>query len=155
VTGPPTWPQQPGLPPQQPGRPGPPGRPADVDTGFWLWLAALPVMTTVYVVSVVTSQAVVSRTGLLYPIIALIAVIVCAVVVTFLVLMRAGYRWARTTLTGGGVAAVVYAVTGLFDPDPRPVTAVLAAVTGIVGSVLIVGGTFLLHRSDAQGYFTR
>jgi hypothetical protein len=150
VTGPPTWPQQPG-PPQQHGRPA---RPADVDTGFWLWLAALPVMTTGYVVSVVTSPAV-SRTKLLYPIVALIAVIVCAVVVTFLVLMRSGYRWARTTLTGGGVAAVVYAVTGMFDPDPRPLTAVIAAVTGIVGSVLIAGGTFLLHRSDAQGYFTR
>jgi hypothetical protein len=58
-------------------------------------------------------------------------------------------------LTGGGVAAVVYAITGLFDPDPRPVTAALSAVTGIVGSVLIAGGTFLLHRNDAQAYFTR
>jgi hypothetical protein len=33
--------------------------------------------------------------------------------------------------------------------------AVVTAVTGIVGSVLIAAGTFLLHRSEAQAYFTR
>jgi hypothetical protein len=126
----------------------------DVDTGFWLWLAALPVMTTGYVVNLVASPAI-GRTGALYPIVGLFAVVACAVVVSFMVLMRAGYRWARTVLTGGGVAAVVYAVGGLFDADPRPVTAVITAVTGIVGSVLIAGGTFLLHRKDAQEYFTR
>jgi hypothetical protein len=125
-----------------------------VDTGFWLWLAALPVMTTGYAVNVVTSPAV-RRTAALYPVVGLMAVVVGAVVVTFLVLMRSGYRWARTALTGGGVAAAVYAVTGLVDADPRTAIAVISAVTGIVGSVLIVGGTFLLHRRDAQGYFTR
>jgi hypothetical protein len=112
-------------------------------------------MTSGYLVNLVTSSAV-SRAGvLLYPVIALVALIVCAVVVTFLVLMRAGYRWARTVLTGGGVAAVVYAVTGLFDPDPRPLIAVISAVTGIVGSVLIAVGAFVLHRDSAHGYFTR
>jgi preprotein translocase subunit SecG len=126
----------------------------DVDTGFWIWLAALPVMTTGYVVNVLASSAI-SRIRVLYPVVGLFAVVVCAVVVTFLVLMRSGYRWARTALTGGGVATVVYAVTRLFDADARPVTALISAVTGIVGSVLIAGGTFLLHRQDAQGYFTR
>jgi len=28
-------------------------------------------------------------------------------------------------------------------------------VTGIVGSVLIGGGIYLLHRPDSQGFFTR
>jgi hypothetical protein len=32
---------------------------------------------------------------------------------------------------------------------------VVCGVTGIVGSVLIAGGMFLLHRSDAHAYFTR
>ncbi|MGH3561670.1 MAG: hypothetical protein ACRDTN_07695, partial [Mycobacterium sp.] len=138
MTGPPSWPQPPGwppTPPQQPGWPKAPTRPVDVDTGFWLWLAALPVMTAGYVVNLVESPAV-GRTGALYPVVGLFAVVVCVVVVTFLVLMRSGYRWARTVLTGGGVAAVVYAVTGLFDADERTVIAVISAVTGIVGSVL-------------------
>lgn len=131
-----------------------PSRPADVDTGFWLWLAALPLMTTGYVVNLVASREI-ARTAVLYPAIGLMAVVICAIVVAFLVLMRTGYRWARTVLTGGGVAAVVYAVNAMLSADARPVIAVISAVTGIIGSVLIGGGTLLLHRSDAQGYFTR
>ncbi|MEO8813756.1 MAG: hypothetical protein ABI307_14845 [Mycobacterium sp.] len=126
----------------------------DVDTGFWLWLAALPLMTTGYVVKLLVDLAA-DRTAALYPIVGLTATVLCVVVVTFLVLMRSGYRWARTLLTGGGVAAVVYAINGLLEADARPVIAVTSAITGIVGSVLIAGGTLLLHRTDAQGYFTR
>ena len=33
--------------------------------------------------------------------------------------------------------------------------AVIYAVTAIVGSVLIAGGVFLLHRKDAHAFFTR
>jgi len=29
------------------------------------------------------------------------------------------------------------------------------AVSGILGSVLIAGGVFLLHRKDAHAFFTR
>lgn len=163
MTGPPTWPQPPGWQPAQPPpavRPERPARPVDVETGFWLWLAALPVMLTGYVVNLLTSP-VVGATEVRHPVAGLIAVVIAVVVgvgvvvVTFLVLMRLGYRWARTALTGGGVAAAVYAVSGLFGADQRTVVAVTAAVTGIVGSVLIAGGTFLLHRRDSQGYFTR
>jgi len=32
---------------------------------------------------------------------------------------------------------------------------VACGVAGIIGSVLIAGGMFLLHRSDAHNYFTR
>ena len=59
---------------------------------------------------------------------------------TFLFLMRQGYRWARTLLTGGGVASVVYAGTSLLPPIDRTASAVVYAVSAIVGSVLIVGG---------------
>ena len=136
-----------------------PARPADVDTGFWLWTAALPLMTTGHVVHLLTSPAG-TRSAALYPIVGLgavvvVVVVVITVVVTFLILMRTGYRWARSVLTGGGMAAVVSAIGSLADADPRPVVAVVSAVTGIVGSVLIAGGTFLLHRSAAQEYFTR
>ena len=65
--------------------------------------------------------------------------VVAAVVVTFLFLMRQGYRWARTLLTGGGVASVVYAGTSLFSIDRSPTPAVLYAISAIVGSVLIAG----------------
>jgi preprotein translocase subunit SecG len=81
--------------------------------------------------------------------------VLAAVVVTFLVLMRHGYRWARTVLTGGGVASVVYSGTNLFSTDRPTTSAVLYAVSAIVGSVLIIGGVFLLHRKDAHAFFVR
>lgn len=129
-------------------------RPADVDTGFWLWLTALPLMTCGYVVSLLTAPDV-RATAVTYPITALMALVVVVVVTTFLMLMRSGYRWARTVLTGGGIAAIVNAVSTLSHADARPAVALVVAATGIVGSVLIAAGTFLLHRSDAQRYFTR
>jgi hypothetical protein len=131
-----------------------PGRPADVDTGFWLWVAALPLMVIGYVVDLV-------MTGekhppmIVYAISVVFVIVLTAVVATFLILMRHGYRWARTLLTGGGIASVVYTATSLFSV-PRPTAAAVTyAITAIVGSVLIAGGVFLLHRKDAHVFFTR
>jgi Flp pilus assembly pilin Flp len=53
------------------------------------------------------------------------------------------------------MASVVYAGTSLFTIDRPTAAAVTYAVTAIVGSVLIVGGVFLLHRKDAHTFFTR
>jgi hypothetical protein len=129
------------------------GRPTDVDTGFWLWLTAVPLMVTGYVVDALSAQprppAVVIAFSCLF------VVVLAAVVVTFLFLMRQGYRWARTLLTGGGVASVVYAGTSLFSVDRPTVLALVYAVSAIVGSVLIAGGVVLLHRKDAHAYFVR
>jgi hypothetical protein len=129
-------------------------RPLDVDTGFWLWVAALPVMVAGYIVDLVVSEdrhlpiAVLVVSGVF-------VFILSSVVLTFLILMRHGYRWARTLLTGAGVASVVYVATSLFTVDRPPVGAFIYAVTAIVGSVLIAGGVFLLHRKDAHTFFTR
>ena len=142
-------------PPTQPGsptKPEPPTRPVDVDTGFWLWVAAVPLMGIGYVVDLMASRG---GSLLIYAVSGLFAAVLCAIVVTFLVLMRAGYRWARTVLTGGGLATIVYVATRLFTVHWPPVAALVCAVTGIVGSVLIAGGVVLLHRKDAHGYFTR
>jgi hypothetical protein len=132
----------------------PVARPHDVDTGFWLWVASVPLMVIGYVVDLVTSAdrhlpiAVLATS-------AVFVVVLTAVVVTFMILMRHGYRWARTLLTGGGVSSVVYAATSLFTVDRPTTAAVIYAVTAIVGSVLIGGGVFLLHRKDAHAFFTR
>ncbi|GBE65256.1 hypothetical protein MFM001_17180 [Mycobacterium sp. MFM001] len=154
MSGPPSWPGSPPGPPGPPQAQEPPTRPVDVDTGFWLWLAALPLMVIGYVVDLVASRHG-HGSPIVYAASGLFAAVVCAIVVTFLFLMRAGYRWARTVLTGGGIAAVVYVGTRLFSVDWPPLAAVICAVTGIVGCVLIAGGMFLLHRSDAHAYFTR
>jgi hypothetical protein len=131
-----------------------PGRPVDVDTGFWLWVAALPLMVIGYVVDLVVNGA--NRPPMIvYAISVVFVIVVSAVVVTFLILMRHGYRWARTLLTGGGIASVVYTGTSLFTLDRSPGAAIIYAVTAIVGSVLTVGGVFLLHRKDAHAFFTR
>ena len=138
---------------QEPQAP-PVARPHDVDTGFWLWLAALPLMVVGYVVDLVASAdrhlpiAVLAMS-------VMFVVVLSAVVVTFMILMRHGYRWARTLLTGGGVSSVVYAATSLFTVDRPTSAAVVYAFTAIVGSVLIAGGVFLLHRKDAHAFFTR
>jgi hypothetical protein len=49
----------------------------------------------------------------------------------------------------------VYTATSLFTVDRPPTAAITYAVTAIVGSVLIAGGVFLLHRKDAHAFFTR
>ncbi|OBF95559.1 hypothetical protein A5790_07610 [Mycobacterium sp. 852002-51152_SCH6134967] len=131
------------------------GRPDDVDTGFWLWVVAVVLMVVGQVVDLLVSER---ADGLPAPVLALSAVfivIVGAVALTFQFLMRQGYRWARTVLTGAGVAAVVYAVSSLFGEERPPAAALAYAVTAILGSVLIVGGVYLLHRKDANDYFTR
>jgi hypothetical protein len=139
---------------QGPSAAQPPARPVDVDTGFWLWLVALPLMVVGYVADVVGSSNGHGPTPLLIGSGLFIAVL-CAIVVTFLILMRAGYRWARTVLTGGAIATVVYVGTRLFTVTWPPVWAFACGAAGITGSVLIAGGMFLLHRSDSHNYFTR
>jgi hypothetical protein len=126
----------------------------DVDTGFWLWVAALPLMVVGYIVDLVGT----ADRGLPIAVLAIsvvFVVVLSTVVLTFQILMRHGYRWARTLLTGGGVAAVVYVVTSLFTIDRPATAAVIYAVSSILGSVLIGGGAFLLHRKDAHAFFTR
>ena len=130
------------------------GRPIDVDTGFWLWLVAVPLMVTGYLVDAVHSQQ--PRPPLVvFALSGMFVFVIAAVVVTFLFLMRQGYRWARTVLTGGGVASVVYAGTSLFSVDRPASAALLYAFSAIVGSVLIIGGVFLLHRKEAHAFFVR
>ena len=90
----------------------------DVDTGFWLWVAALPLMVTGYIIDLVGTANPRLPTAVL-AISVLFVVVLAAVVLTFLILMRHGYRWARTLLTGGGVATIVYVATNLFTVD-RP-----------------------------------
>ena len=132
----------------------PPARPVDVDTGFGLWLFALVLLLAGQAVD--TALAPNAPGGAVaYAVTGVFLVVLSAVVVTFLLLMREGYRWARTLLSGGGVATVVYVVSSLFTVERGTIAAVTYAITGIFGSVLIAGGAFLLHRKDAHGFFTR
>ncbi|MGV0793895.1 hypothetical protein [Mycolicibacterium sp. XJ1819] len=132
----------------------PEGRPPDVDTGFWLWVIALPLLVAGYIADLVGGVGG-ALAGPLLAMSVLFVLILAAVVLTFSILMRHGYRWARTVLTGGAVASVVFVARSLFTVDRPPVVAVIYAVTTIIGSVLIAGGMFLLHRKDTQAFFTR
>jgi hypothetical protein len=126
----------------------------DVDTGFWLWAASLPLLAAGHIFDlVVTTND--RLPGAVLAMSVLFVVILTAVVLTFQILMRHGYRWARTLLTGGGVATIVYVASNLFTVDRPAIAAVIYAVTGILGTVLIAGGVFLLHRKDAHAFFTR
>lgn len=129
-------------------------RPVDVDTGFWLWVAAVPLLAIGYATDVAT-QPRPAAAALTYTATAIAAVMVIAVTITFMLLMRSGYRWCRTVLTGGGAAAVVFVIVSVFSVDRPPVAAAVCAITGIVGSVLVAGGVYLLHRKEAHAYFTR
>ena len=128
-------------------------RPPDVDTGFWLWVVALPLMVTGYVVDMFTGPERLPGPVLAFSLV--ITFVITVVVATFLVLMRQGYRWVRTVLTGGAIAAVVFSAAGLFAAERDAVAAIGYAGPVIVGSVLIAGGVFLLHRKDAHEFFTR
>lgn len=130
------------------------GIPEDVGTGFWCWLIAVPLLAGAYVLDVVAGQD--SRTPWVIDAFAVFFVVaLSAIVVALLVLLRQGYRWARTVLTGGGAASMVYLVTHLFGGDRPEAVALGYAACVIVGSVLVVGGVYLLHRKDAHAYLTR
>jgi hypothetical protein len=129
-------------------------RPEDVDTGFWLWLVAWALMVVGYVIDMV-ALPVKGPAVLVYGVSAIFLTVVASVVLTFLLLMRQGYRWTRTVLTGGGAATIVYAMSNLLGVDRPTVAAMAYAVTAIVGAVCIAGGVYLLHRQDAHAFFTR
>lgn len=139
---------------EQPPAAGPDGRPEDIDTGFWLWMAALPLMAIGYVIDLATARMP-DAGAYVYAVSALFLVVAIAVVATFAVLMRLGYRWARTLLTAAGLTAVIYSGSSLFTADRSEFAAVGFAVCTIIGSVLILGGVVLLHRKDAHEYLTR
>ncbi|CAN5576456.1 hypothetical protein BH10ACT9_BH10ACT9_54850 [soil metagenome] len=129
-----------------------PVRPADVDTGFWLWVLAVPLLSIGYIVDVVIAD---NRSGLFVVFSVGFLISLVTVVVTFVFLTRAGYRWARTVTTAGALASIVSVGTGLFGVERPAVAAVIFAITGIVGAVLLGGGIYLLHRKESQEYFTR
>ncbi len=129
-------------------------RPEDIDTGFWLWMAALPLMVIGYVIDLATTR-VPGAAVYVYAVSGLFVVVITAVVVTFAVLMRLGYRWPRTLLTAAGLSVVVYSVSSLFTVDRAELAAVAFAACTIIGSVLILGGVVLLHRKDAHEFLTR
>ncbi len=131
----------------------PASRPVDVDTAFWLWLVALPLMIAGFVIDLLTGSP--RPAGLIVAITLVFLAALAAVVATFLALMRQGYRWARTLLTGGAIASVVYTVTNLFSGQRDTGAEIAYAAAAIFGSVLLAGGVFLLHRKDAHEFFTR
>lgn len=129
-------------------------RPADVDTGFWLWLSALVLLLVGQLADAFTAPTPIDR-SLIVVVTAFLALTVGTVVASLLFVLRSGYRWARTVLTGGGVATIVYTLTNLLGVPREPLSAVIFAVTGIFGAVLIGGGVYLLHRPDSNGFFVR
>lgn len=136
------------------GESGPATRPADVDTGFWLWLVAVPLMVTGQLADAYTAARD-AGSPLVFVTTAIMAAVIAGVVVGLLALLRSGHRWARTLLTAGGLATIVFTVSSLLGNQRPPVPAVVFAVTGIFGAVFIAGGIFLLHRADSHRFFNR
>ncbi|WP_293308419.1 hypothetical protein [Mycolicibacterium sp.] len=129
-------------------------RPADVDTGFWLWLTALPLLMIGQISEGFVAEVPGDRKMVVVAT-TFFTVGLGVIVLTFLLLMRSGYKWTRTLLTAGGVATIVYTAVTLLGVVRDPIPAAIYAVTGIIGSVLIGGGIYLLHRPDSHAFFTR
>ena len=65
---------------------------------------------------------------------------------------------ARSTLTVDATTGAIVRwepYESLLTGQRQDAAAVGYAVTAIIGSVLIAGGLYLLHRKDADGFFTR
>ena len=133
----------------------PTGRPEDVDTGFWLWATALVLMVVGNLIDLLTGSGGGVQRSVTVVFSLMFLVVLSSIVVVFLLLMRQGYRWARTLLTSGGLVSVLHAISSLLTGERQAAAAVGYAVTAIVGSVLIAGGLYLLHRKDADGFFIR
>lgn len=136
-------------------QPSPTGRPEDVDTGFWLWAAALVLMVVGYLIDVLTGSGGGVQRSMTVVFSATFLVVLSSIVVAFLILMRQGYRWARTLLTSGGLVSALHAISSLLTGERQAAAAVGYALTAIVGSVLIAGGLYLLYRKDVDGFFVR
>ncbi len=134
---------------------GPTGRPDDVDTGFWLWTAALVLMVVGFLIDVFTASMTGVQRSMTVVFSTMFMVVLSSIVVALLILMRQGYRWARTVLTSGALVSMLHSVISLLTGQRQDAAAVGYAVTAILGSVLIAGGLYLLHRKDANGFFTR
>ncbi len=133
---------------------GTPERPADVDTGFWIWLAAVPLLVIGQLADAYAAAEAAGNSNL-FIVTAFIAAIIGSVVIGLLALLRAGNRWARSLLTTGGMITIFLTMVNLLTTARPPVPAIIYAVTGIFGAVFIAGGIYLLHRPDAQRYFVR
>lgn len=129
-------------------------RPVDVETGFALWLSALLLLMIGQISDSFIADVPGDRRTIVFAT-TVFTMGIGVVVLAFLMLLRSGYRWTRTALTVGGVATVVYTAITLFSVVRDPVPAVIYAVTGIVGSVLIGGGIYLLHQPDSHAFFVR
>lgn len=143
-------------PPGEPTGPTPTAspRPVDVDTGFWLWLAAVPLMVVGQLADAYVAAEQVGSSNV-FVATAFVGVIIGGVVVALLALTRSGYRWARTLLTAGGLVTIVFTAASLLGTSRPTVPALIYAVTGIFGSVFIAGGIYLLHRPDSHRFFIR
>ncbi|MDR3661719.1 MAG: hypothetical protein P4L86_15270 [Mycobacterium sp.] len=117
-------------------------------------MAALPLSVLAYLINLLTTpdRAV---SGFAYAFSGLMLFIVVVLVATFLVLLWPGYRWARSILTGGSAATILYLTTNLFADYHGAAPAFGYAVCAIAASVLIVGGGYLLHRPDSNAFFVR
>lgn len=133
----------------------PTGRPDDVDTGFWLWTAALVLMVVGFLIDVFTASMTGVQRSMTVVFSTMFMVVLSSIVVALLILMRQGYRWARTVLTSGALVSMLHSIISLLTGQRQDAAAVGYAVTAILGSVLIAGGLYLLHRKDANGFFTR
>ena len=117
-----------------------------------MWIVSLPLIVACYVIDMVTAE---QRSSLfVLAINGVFLVVLAAIVVAFLILMRYGYRWARSCLIGGAIAAVAYTLSSLFTVERSAGVALGYAVSAIFGSVLILGGVYLLHRRDVNAFFT-
>jgi hypothetical protein len=134
-------------------------RPATVNVGFGLWLAAsILIVIGGLVVALLSIDPAASDSEYMVGLVMTVGVGLFAVVLIFLILMRRGHRWARNLLTAGGTITVIVVVATLFisRSNASATMSNASAVTwssGIVGSVLILGGIVLLHLKVAQAYF--
>lgn len=120
-----------------------------------MWAAALVLMVIGYLIDVLTGSGGGVQRSMTVVFSAMFLVVLSSIVVAFLILMRQGYRWARTLLTSGGLVSALHAISSLLTGERQAAAAVGYALTAIVGSVLIAGGLYLLYRKDADGFFVR
>jgi len=111
-------------------------------------VAALPLLVTGYVVDMVAGPAK-AQSWFVYAISGYSSSSSPRSSLTFLILMRHGYRWARTLLTGGGATTIVFVTVGLFAAD-RPRWPQWCTRSPGSGFGLIAGGLYLLHRKTSR-----
>ncbi|HEY1971953.1 MAG TPA: hypothetical protein VGH89_28620 [Pseudonocardia sp.] len=156
----------------QPAATQPVVRPAEINTSFSLWIAAVAVYLLLIPVTMSRTRGTVAATlqrpdapgrpidpaaiesvlNIMMTSVAVVSALLAGVWLLFILKMRAGQSWARIVLT---VLAVIDLLVSLASLVTDRGSGFVATILSVVEIILIAAATLMMFRPGVGGYFAR